>query len=412
MKILHVVYTDEGGGASRAVMRLHKSLLINNVDSYVLVQIKKSDSFRVLTSDSVFNKVTFFFRFYLSRLILSLFFKTTNQSLHSLQFFSGSFVKYINKSDFDLVHLHWFQHEMLSVYDITQISKPIVWTLHDMWPFCGCEHVTDTKRHLQGYKSTNRPSFETGLDFNFLIWNLKKKLWRNKFQLIAPSKWMADEASSSPLFNSWPVKIIPNTLNTAIYRPISKLFSRSLLGFKRNEILLLYGAIQGSKYYNKGFDLIEEVFDYLNINYKDLLFQIVVFGQSETKEKSNIPYPIKYMGHIYDDTTLALLYSAADMLIVPSRIESFCQTASEAQSCGTPVVCFDTSGLKTTVKHLETGYLAKCFDVVDFANGILWVLNQDSKSLSRNARNFAVETFDFTIVGKNHIDLYKNIAYK
>jgi len=409
MKILHVVYTDEGGGASKAVMRLHKSLLTNNIDSYVLVQIKKGDNFRILTNNSILNRISYFFRFYLSRILLKFFLKTHNQNLHSLQLFSGSFVNYINNSDFDIIHLHWFQHEMLSVYDISKISKPIVWTLHDMWPFCGSEHITDTKRHILGYKSTNRPSFESGFDFNLFTWNRKMKFWRNQLQLIAPSKWMADEAHSSLLFNSWPIKFIPNTLDTNIYKPISKIFARDLFGLPKNEILLLYGAIQGSKYHNKGFDLIEEVFNYLTSNYENLSFQIVIFGQSETKEKSSICYPIKYMGHIYDDITLALLYSACDVLLVPSRIESFCQTASEAQSCGTPVVCFNTSGLKTTVKHLESGYLAKTFDIVDFANGILWVLNQDSKTLSRNARNFAIETFDFTVAGKSHIDLYNSI---
>jgi glycosyltransferase involved in cell wall biosynthesis len=147
----------------------------------------------------------------------------------------------------------------------------------------------------------------------------------------------------------------------------------------------------------------------LYLNYKNLSFSIVVFGQSEPSEKSIINYPIKYMGTLNDDLTLALLYSASDMLLVPSRIESFCQTASESQSCGTPVVGFNTTGLRSTVKHLETGYLAEAFDIVDFARGILWVLEQDSTVLSNNARSFASENFDLKVVGKSHINLYNKI---
>jgi glycosyltransferase involved in cell wall biosynthesis len=409
MKILHVVHTDIGGGASRAVIRLHQSLLMLKIDSYVLVQNKKSDNYRILNVNSLVNKLLYLFRFYLSKLILKSFFKTDNQSLHSLQLFSSSLVRYINNSDFDIIHLHWFQHEMLSISDIGKLNKPIVWTLHDMWPFCGCEHITDTNRHLFGYMKSNRPLHEKGVDFNLFTWRIKKKYWQNKLQLVAPSKWMAEEASSSLLFDSWPIMTIPNTLDTSTYKPISKSISRNLFNFGLNEVIILFGAVQGGKYYNKGFDLLQQALEYLYLNYKNLSFSIVVFGQSEPSEKSIINYPIKYMGTLNDDLTLALLYSASDMLLVPSRIESFCQTASESQSCGTPVVGFNTTGLRSTVKHLETGYLAEAFDIVDFARGILWVLEQDSTVLSNNARSFASENFDLKVVGKSHINLYNKI---
>jgi len=409
MKILHVVHTDIGGGASRAVIRLHQSLLMMKTDSYVLVQNKKSDNFRILTDDSIVNKLLYSFRFYLSKVILIIFFRTDNQSLHSLQLFPSSLVRYINNTDFDIIHLHWFQHEMLSISDIRKLNKPIVWTLHDMWPFCGCEHITDTNRHIFGYEKSNRPLHEKGVDINLFTWRMKKKYLKNKLQLVAPSKWMADEASSSLLFDSWPIVTIPNTLDCGTFKPISKSISRNLFNFGINDVILLFGAVQGSKYYNKGFDLLEQTLNYLYINHKDLSFSIVVFGQSEPSEKSSFKYPIKYMGTLNDDITLALLYSASDMLLVPSRIESFCQTASESQSCGTPVVGFNTTGLRSTVEHLKTGYLAEAFDIVDFARGILWVLEQDSNVLSNNARRFASENFDFNVVGKSHINLYNKI---
>jgi len=60
-------------------------------------------------------------------------------------------VKKINSSDADIVHLHWVQGEMLSISDINKIKKPIIWSLHDMWGFCGAEHISWDNRWKEGY---------------------------------------------------------------------------------------------------------------------------------------------------------------------------------------------------------------------------------------------------------------------
>ena len=60
-------------------------------------------------------------------------------------------LKAINESDADIIHLHWFQNEMISVSDLSKIKKPLVWTLHDMWGFCGAEHISYDRRWKEGY---------------------------------------------------------------------------------------------------------------------------------------------------------------------------------------------------------------------------------------------------------------------
>ena len=94
---------------------------------------------------------------------------------------------------------------------------------------------------------------------------------------------------------------------------------------------------------------------------------------------------------------------------MPSRVETFGQTASEPQACGVPVVAFDTTGLKDVIEHKVTGYLATPFDVTDFARGIEWVLGADRGELSRNARERAERLFDEQAIAKQCKKIYERV---
>ena len=117
------------------------------------------------------------------------------------------------------------------------------------------------------------------------------------------------------------------------------------------------------------------------------------------------------MGHLNDDATLALLYSAADVMMVPSRQEAFGQTGSEAQACGCPVVAFNCTGLQDIVEHRVTGYLATPYDSVDLANGIKWVIeNKDRhESLSSAARERALRLWAPEVVIPSYKAIYEDV---
>ena len=114
------------------------------------------------------------------------------------------------------------------------------------------------------------------------------------------------------------------------------------------------------------------------------------------------------MGQVLDDVTLRLLYSAADVMVVPSRQEAFGQTASEALACGTPVAAFDATGLKDVLEHQVSGYLAKPFEASDLATGIEWLFNQLSQSDALNlaARQRALELFSYPAVARQYAAIY------
>ena len=127
------------------------------------------------------------------------------------------------------------------------------------------------------------------------------------------------------------------------------------------------------------------------------------------KSLPKINFPSHFIGHL-DDDSLVNLYSAADATIIPSRQEAFCQTASESQACGTPVVAFNIGGLIDIVDHFKTGYLAKAFDTEDLSKGISWVLEKKQKSLlSKQARSKAVEKFSQKILIEKYQAIYEKV---
>ena len=172
MRILHLNYSNYKGGASRAVYRIHESLLKNKVQSYLLVNIYDKFFYnqKVIGPKNFFFTIIFFFKYFFGALLSKILF-SGQIFKHSLNIFPSYFVKKINNSNFDIIHLHWINGEMLSIKDILSIKKPIVWTLHDMWPFCNTEHY----------------SFSTKWKYNYLkkknFFNVEKFFWEKKKQL-------------------------------------------------------------------------------------------------------------------------------------------------------------------------------------------------------------------------------------
>ena len=335
---------------------------------------------------------------------------TKNKNIHSLSILPSNYVKHINNSNADIVHLHWIQNEMLSIEDISKIKKPIVWTLHDMWAFCGAEHYTNNNRWQKGYNYNNRPTFKIGFDLNKWTWKRKKKSWRNSIQIITPSNWLANCARQSKLMSNWQISVIPYPIKTDIFKPLNKKNVRKQLNLSTNKSIILFNALRGQRDHRKGFDLLVKALNHFKNNQKSKSFELVVVGQSKPKSPLNLSFSINYMGHIYDDLSLNLIYNLADVVIIPSRQDNLPLVALEAQACGIPVVSFNVGGLSDIIDHKKTGFLAKAFDTKDLANGIKFFLDQrESKILRKRIRKKMLEQYSFSTVAEKYKLIYKKI---
>ena len=371
MNILHVNHSDINGGAARAAYRLHHALRASGVDSTMLVNVAAAGDWTVQGPRNKWEKLAARVRPTLvGPLVKTL--NTQNPIIHSPAVLPSNWVERLNASDADVVHLHWVAGEMMSIADIGRIRKPMVWTLHDMWAFCGAEHYTEDFRWRDGYHRHNRPAHESGFDLNRWTWQRKRKHWRQPIHIVSPSQWLANCARESVLMRDWPVSVVPNCLDTERWKPMAKALARQLLGLPADVPLLLFGAMGGGQDPRKGFDLLAGALQHLRGQVPGM--ELVVFGQLAPQQPPELGYPVHFTGHLHDDLSLRALYCAADALVVPSRQDNLPNTAVEAQACGTPVVAFDIGGLPDIVEHLHTGYLVKAFDDKDLAAGIAWIV--------------------------------------
>lgn len=327
-------------------------------------------------------------------------------SLRSTGIFGSNVVNWINHSPFDVVNLHHFYSGFLSIRQVSKIRKPIVWTFHDMWPFCGSEQYTEDSidsRWRVGYLRKNRAKNSRGLDVDRFIWSLKSRCWNQlRFSVVCPSSWMADCAKASELFKNCPVHEVPNTMDLSVFRNWQKVFAREILRFPQKGKMVLFGLAGNDCDGRKGNDLLTKALYYISKSEPNI--NIAVFGQGKP-EKSPFPscFTVHWLGKIHDDRILALAYSAADVMVVPSRNDNLPQTGTEAQACGCPVVAFRTGGLSSVVEHGATGYLAKPFDHEDLANGILSVLRSDCCSRTAAIRARAVHLWSERVIVQKYV---------
>jgi len=361
MKILIVSTFDVQGGASIAASRIHKALLKQDVDSQMLVQYKRGFDKDIISEDSktyiFLNKI---------RPILddvpTKFYKNRTKTFFSPAIIpSNRIIKKINSINPDIVHLHWVCAGMIRIEDLVKIEAPIVWSLHDNWAFTGgCHYADGCKLYELNCGRCKILGSQKNNDLSRKIFNIKQRAFVkiNNLTVVGVSQWITECSKKSTLLKNKKHINLPNPINVNIFKKINKSKARKFLNLNQNKRLILFGAIESTSDARKGFKELKESLN--NLRNEDV--ELVVFGNKEKKQSHDLGFKTHYLGHINDDKKLVQLYSAADVMVVPSLQEAFGQTASEAMSCSTPVVAFAATGLLDIVNHKKNGYLAKPFD--------------------------------------------------
>ncbi len=409
MKVIHVSHTHDRSGAGIAAKRIHFSIFQNtklNIQSSMRVNRLFDKNEKSIYGPKHFNKLIQLFKMFLERKIIN-FLEYKDDNFHSLSIFPNHLYKELNCKNIDLVHLHWVQHEMLSIESIGKIKKPIVWTFHDSWPYQKTSHYPLFTKKL------NSNNQKTKLQNMVDNWCLKKKedSWNNYMFIVCPSRWMAKNVRKSKLMRNHNIKVIPNPLDTNIFKPYESKKARSILEINEKSKIILFGALDGAKDPRKGFDLFKKIIKKLSQSSAEI--EVLTFGSKLPFSKNINNIPIRNLGKINDPNKLAKIYSASDLMVIPSRLESFGQTASEAHSCGTPVIAFNTSGLKDIILNENTGFLIEKYDCEEMSRKIISLIKNTKliKQFGKNARKRALEKWSYNVVSNEYFKLYEEIYF-
>lgn len=417
MKVVHLNTYEGNGGAGRACLRLSDALNASGIDSSVMVYYQFKESTKAVSfSKSPFEKARAVFNI-LSERYLSKGLVKALKTPFSIQWFGTSLTKHPLLKEADVIHLHWINHGFLRPKDLAaleELDKPIVWTFHDSNAFTGGCHVRYSCEHFHkqcGFCPLLKVSGKN--DISHQNWLRKKKGYMNLgFHIVAPSNWMAKSVKFSSLMGAREVAVIPNTIESAIFKPSPKTDAKLALGISPAKFVLMSGFMPSKNDKHKGTSyLIEALQDFAKrpgVIRENVT--LLIFGNKENVQMPDFPFETKFLGTIADDERLARCYSAADVFITPSLEDNLPNTVMESLACATPVVAFTTGGIPDMVEHLVNGYLAEYESAEDLATGIEWLYHEDSaEEIQRQARLTVLSKFAEEVVAEKHINLYQSL---
>lgn len=421
-RVLMLCVSDTIGGAARTAYRIHNSVKANGIDSKMLVMYKGNTDDDVLCVKDFYNKT------HLSEVARFIKRKIRNKLQHArwnkypdkenlfmsdlrAEPFNGA----LQKIEFDVLHLHYVNLHFLDLRELVGINKPIVWTLHDCWPFTGVCHYFYT---CNKYKTEcgDCPLLHSGKksDLSNKIWKKKSAIYRKlDLRIVSPSKWLAEESRKSSLMGSFPVHTIPNPIDTDLYSPGNQLEARMLLRMNVSKTYILFCAINAVEDKNKGYAYLLEALLKLKASTDISQFELLIVGSYKPQKELCDYMPVHYFGIIESEPLMVSIYRAVNITVVPSFSENFSNTILESLACGTPVVAFNIGGNADLIEHKRTGYLAQEFVSDDFADGINWCLAENLAGVvSQNARKKVIDNYGNEVTSSQYSQLYKSLISK
>ncbi len=415
MRVLSLcTYDRRAGGAAEVAWRLFHGLRDAGAESRLLVQQKFSHDHGVMVAGGPFARTFAPFRFHVDALPLRLGYPHRRRVPWSPAWLAGPAPRAAQTFAPDVIHVHWAGHGFVSIRDLARLPAPVVWTLHDAWAFTGGCHVPEEcPRYREACGACPQLGSSNPRDLSRRVWEAKRNAWAaRRPTLVAPSRWMADCARSSPLFAGAAVEVIPNGLDTERFQPRPRAAARARFNLPPDRPIVLCSAFNARRDPRKGFDLLVRALAALpdEPRRKALL---VVAGDDGAGAPAAAPgVETRWMGRVDDAAAMAALYSAADVLAVPSRTENHSCAIAEGMACGRPVVAFDVGGNRDLVAPDVTGALAPAEDAGAFGRHLAVLLADAARreACGRAARETAVRELGMDLFVKRHLDLYHRLT--
>ena len=415
MRVLIVNTSEQKGGAAVAAGRLMDALNNHGVKTKMLVRDKQTDSICVVALKGRIQKRWYFLW---ERLVVFLRLHLRREHLFEIDIANaGTDITGLKEfREADIIHLHWINQGMLSLSSIRKIlksGKPVIWTMHDIWPATAICHLTLGCNY---YRTACRnckylPGGGGNNDLAAKVWRRKQTmLTSGNITFVACSKWLEQEAKSSALLRGHAVTSIPNPIDTRIFCPGKREEACQAENLPADKRLILF-VCQRVTNPNKGMRYLIDACNKLAEETPEMKENtgVVILGGHADEMVSLLPFPAYPLGYVSDRQRIINIYRAASMFVLPSLSENLPNTIMEAMACGVPCLGFRVGGIPEEIDHLKNGYVADYRSVDDLARGIDWILNQaDSAALSAEAVKKVRHNYSMQQVAVRYSEVYQH----
>ena len=302
-KILHLVAGSLQGGAGKGAYGLHLALLNKGLRSKILTDEPNVGQYRevVSVSNGIRSKILSKIRPRIDQSVTKLY---ENKS----QIFSPGFIGYNFKDhdlfdESDILHLHWVCNGFVNLKHLSNLGKPVIWTVRDMWPFTGgCHYSMDCTRYKIGCGNCPMLGSNRDIDLSRIAMRRKKKYLDRSICFVGISSWVSNCIKESYIYGGHRVTSVPNSINVGEYLPIEKKLARGLLNINEEKFVVLAGA-QNMKDLYKGFDLYQKAL--LSVKDKGEII-LLFFGAIEHSQIDQLPFEVMNLGYLNDAISLRL----------------------------------------------------------------------------------------------------------
>lgn len=420
MRVLIVNTSEKTGGAAVAANRLMEALKNNGVKAKMLVRDKETDQITVAgLPQSVRRQWSFLWE----RFVIYAYSHFSRKHLFEIDIANtgADITKLREFQEADVIHLHWINQGMLSLSDIHKIldsGKPVVWTMHDIWPATAICHYTRGCSHFKTrcHNCQLLPGGGSDNDLAAKIWNRKKRiLTDHNIHFVTCSHWLENLAKQSALLTGQDITCIPNAIDTHIFYPNDKKEARMVAGLPLDKHIILFVS-QRVTDKRKGMDYFVEAVNDLAERFPEMKENtgIAILGGHAENIVERLSLPVYPLGYVSDEKKIVNVYNSADLFVLPSLEDNLPNTLMEAMACGVPCVGFKVGGIPEMIDHRKNGYVATLRDAKDLANGIHWVLYEtDYAKLRQEAIRKVNICYSQHSVSMKYIEVYNQaIAFR
>lgn len=322
----------------------------------------------------------------------------------------------------DLMHLHNL-HGSYFYFDLRELANlsrqiPTFVTLHDEWMMTGhCAYPIDCERWLSGCGKCPALSIYPAIRADGTARNmaLKQAIYRNsRLHIACPSRWLLERARASFLAPGMvDGRVIPNGVDTAIFRPTDRQAARHSLGLPEHDQIVLFVGHGMRANPFKDHATIRETFLKLIASRRAQPLRLICVGEQATREAYH-EHAIDYPGYVMDPDAMARYYAAADVYLHAAQSDNFPNTVIEASACGLPVVATAVGGISEQVMDGITGFLVGRADSDQMAAKAAQLLDAPAlrAKLGRQGAERVRKRFTLDAMISGYLDWYQEVLAK